>query len=118
MISKSYSLSAPGGGALGSLGADLVSAPVDFRHSLGFSLHVKVTGAPTGTVKLQVSNDDPNAGPQTWADLTGATLALAGAPSETMFNVLSNYCGWYRLAYTRTSGTGTIEAKHLDKRMS
>ena len=79
--------------------------------------------SPVGTVKVQVSNDYAidaqgnvsNAG--NWADisfLTGtgfsASVAVSGSPGTA--NIVLPLCGAYafRTVYTRTSGTGTLQA--------
>lgn len=70
------------------------------------SVQAVVTGSATGTLKLQVSNDD-NGSPTNWSDLTGATVSVSGAgvyliPAQNM-----SY-QFIRAVYTAASGTGTI----------
>lgn len=63
------------------------------------------TGTPTGTLDLQVSNDDTN-----WFDL-GMTLAAQPAGSGSSTGASADIGGWgyVRISYVRTSGTGTLE---------
>lgn len=63
------------------------------------------TGTPTGTLDLQVSNDETN-----WFSL-GMTLAAQPAGSASSTGASADIGGWgyVRVSYTRSSGTGTLE---------
>lgn len=82
------------------------------------------TGSPVGTLKLQVSCDNvapvqwssqsaivtnPAANVIHWTDYTGSSLSITTAGD---FAWLINPVGfrWIRLVYTKTSGTGTLNA--------
>lgn len=114
MLSKSYALTFPSNGLLT---ANRESSPVDVRYSFGFSVHLKVTGTPTGTFRLQATNDDPSAGTPEWVNLASTDVAAVGAPLATLYNVSDAFYGWYRVIYLFSSGTGSVSAKHLDKRI-
>ena len=86
-----------------------------------YSMAAIVTGTPTGTIKLQASNDpetndtqtnstglSPAVGPSNWADITGSTFSLVAA-GETMWNVNAVGYNYVRVVYTDTSG-GTSTA--------
>lgn len=73
--------------------------------SMGFSW----TGTPTGTLKLQHSFDG-----NTWFDTPGAATEFTAQPAGGAGSVATN---WYnmpgtlaRIAYTRSSGTGTLNS--------
>lgn len=62
------------------------------------------TGTPTGTLDLEVSNDDTN-----WFALS-MTLATQPAGSAASTGASADIGGWAyaRVSYTRSSGTGTL----------
>jgi hypothetical protein len=78
------------------------------------------TGTPTGTLKLQASSDPPtdnSSGPPanvTWNDVPASMATFpsqpAGGPSSCIVPVLNFPWAWLRVVYTRTSGTGTLQA--------
>lgn len=80
------------------------------------------TGTPVGTLKVQVSNDrvsvsttsDPAANVVNWTDYTGSTTTVNGA-GDVLYNMTFAGYRWARLVYTRTSGTGTLNASFSGK---
>jgi hypothetical protein len=84
--------------------ASVTSETVDVQHICMVSAVVVMTGSPVGTLKFQVSN---NLGAN-WADtaITSA-VAAAGVFYMTFPDVATQYV---RLVYTKTSGTGAINA--------
>lgn len=86
------------------------------------SIQATYTGSPTGTIKVQVSDDivavapgaDPSANVVHWDDYTGSSTAVAGAGSIT-YNLSFTGYRWVRLVYTFTSGTGTLNATFSGK---
>lgn len=101
-----------------SVASNQTSAVIDGQGICQFSLQSVATGAtPTGTLKVQVSNDICPAGnlpsqfvPSNWADHPSATLAVSAVGSLATLTYLGSY-GWYRVVWTTTSGTGTISAE-------
>lgn len=93
-----------------------------------YSISFIVSGTPTGSVKLQASNDPetndtqvntsygagqsptnpPAVGPSNWADITNSTFALTTS-GVTMWNVSEVAYNYVRVVYTDTSG-GTSTA--------
>lgn len=75
-----------------------------------------VTGTPTGTIKLQASNDPEtndtqpltNAPPTHWVDIANSSFNLTSAGS-TMWNVSQVAYNYVRVVYIDTSG-GTSTA--------
>lgn len=72
--------------------------------------------APVGTLQVQISNDyavdeagTPIAG-ATWIDMTGMSYAVASTPGSGAFDIPGTGAKAIRLIYTRTSGSGTLQA--------
>lgn len=81
-----------------------------------FSFQTVLTGAPVGTLKLQMSNDvgtitsaadHTGLGVVNWTDITGSSFAVAAAGNWGWDYTVPGF-RWVRLVYTPTSGTGTI----------
>ena len=75
--------------------------------SLHFSFQIKWTGTPTGTLKLQMSNDI-DATVTDWEDIPGSSVAIAGAAGQQVYNYSNAPFRWVRVVYTATSGSGTL----------
>ncbi len=73
------------------------------------SLHLRATGTPTGTFKLQTSFDNTN-----WVDTPNAAAEFTSQPAGATYELLANWTNvpgsMWRLVYTRTSGTGTLNS--------
>lgn len=92
--------------ASASLASNNTSAAINVSDWTHFSLMLVWTGTPTGSFKLQCSNDMQ--APTNWEDVTGSSFAVAGAAGQLVFNYDTAPFKWVRLVYTSTSGTGTI----------
>lgn len=89
------------------------SAPYNVQQMYGYCIQAEFTGAPTGTLKLQASNDPATSylsgntatnNPVTnWTDITNSSFAVASAGSF-MWNVFDVMYNWVRLVYTDGSG--------------
>ena len=95
--------------------ADAVSSAINAQSLFNCSIQTISTGASTGTLKVQVSNDivDPSippTAPTHWSDLSGATVTINAASVGLI--PLQNLCyAWIRLVYTKNNGSaGTITA--------
>lgn len=77
------------------------------EQSQDFSIQAKWTGTPTGSFKLQCSND-VEATVTDWEDIPGSTLAVAGAAGTQVWNYTGAPFRWVRIVYTATSGSGTL----------
>lgn len=83
-----------------------------------YSIVCVISGTPTGTIKLQASNDPetndtqplgtPFPTPTHWTDITGSTFTVTTA-GNTMWNVADVAYNYVRVVYTDTSG-GTSTA--------
>lgn len=101
-----------------SMGASFNSTAVDVVPSDLASIQIVWTGggAPAGSFKLQVSNDDVAlcSSVTNWSDYTGSTIAIAG-DGDLAYNVANLGYRCMRVAYTRTGGTGTANANLVMK---
>ena len=93
-----------------SLGASIQTAGLDVTRLIYASIAIDWTGTPTGTIQLQAKNGDSS-----WIDITGQSQALAGSSGAVMFSLTILPWEQIRLAYARTSGTGTITANLIAK---
>lgn len=86
-----------------------------------FSIAAIMTGSPSGTIKLQASNDPetndtqtnssgtaPAVGPTNWVDIANSTFTIS-ASGETMWNVTNVAYNYVRVVYAGSgSSTTTI----------
>lgn len=86
------------------LTASLTSDVCDVRTEVVYSVQASWSGTPTGTLKLQLSNDAT-----TWTD-GPSPQTLSGAAGSYLWDTVQTGVGYVRLAYTFTSGTGTLSA--------
>lgn len=108
--------------------ATVLSFPVFLGQIVGgFSIQAIIAGgaAPTGTFKLQCSNDASSATitpttsfvPTNWTDVAGSSASIVNNGDIT-WNVQSANYEWLRLVYTRVSGTGTLTSRCFVKGIS
>lgn len=92
-----------------SMGASFQSEAVDVSKVDLVSIQAVWSGggAPNGTFTLEVSNDDVSA--SNWTTYPSSSIAIA-ADGSLFYNVASLGAKWVRIAYARTSGTGTVNA--------
>lgn len=105
------------------------SIGIEINQAFAFSIQAVWTGAPVGNFTIEVSNDivplaaitgnpvgpDPAANVVNWSTYTGSSVPAGGAPGNwTWISQLGPY-KWVRLAYTSTSGTGTLNASFFSK---
>lgn len=97
----------------GDMSGDITSAAQQLDYTIGFSVQLVFAGSPVGTFKLQ-SSCDPSvypAAPTNWDDITSSSQAISAAGSGTYnFNQTPGF-KYVRAVYTRTSGTGTLNAR-------
>lgn len=91
--------------------ASIISPGEDLKFVPLGSVSAQWTGAPMGTLKLQVSNDivELAASVVNWSDFSGSSIAVNGAGDVT-YNLANAGYRWTRIVYTKTSGTGTLNA--------
>lgn len=101
-----------------SMGASLNSRAVDISNFDNVNIQAKWTGITasggSGTFKIQGSSDStlPCSSTTIWTDQTGTSVAIA-ADGDQMWNLAAQGMRCIRLVYTRTAGTGTLNA-HLN----
>lgn len=99
------------------LNANWTSKPFRLELRDGGSIQLNWTGTPSGTFKVQCSNDagqttdsgnpDSVTGLNNWTDITGATAAAGGAAGSAVFDITTQV-RWVRVVYTFSASTGTL----------
>ena len=80
------------------------------QNCVSFSVQSVSTSTGVGVIKVQVSNDSVKDTPTNWTDLASATINVTAA--STLILAKTEICyQWIRLVYTRTSGSGTLNAR-------
>lgn len=97
----------------GDMSANITSSDIPLDFKSGFSVQAVFTGAPDGSFKMQVSNDD-TASPTNWSDVTGSSQAITAA-GDIMWVYDGAHFKWARIVFTFSSGTGTCNAKAVKK---
>lgn len=78
---------------------------VGLEHIANYSIQLVFTGTPSGSFKLQCSNDDSD--PSNWTDISGSSQTVSAAGSVT-WNVENAGYKWVRVVYTFTASTGSL----------
>mgnify|MGYP000101883020 CR=1 FL=1 len=104
----------------GNMATSLTSLATNINMVSILSYTIVWTGSPTGTFSVQVSNDyipnplgvqDAPVNAGTWVALSlSTTVAPAGSGSSAFIDIDTCGAAWIRLVYTRSSGTGTLNA--------
>lgn len=99
--------------------ASLTSPVADCTNMLGFSIQAVTTGSGVGVLAVEGSNQPEvntsftgNIPSTSWTTIVSANVS---APGSIMINVSDTFYRWVRVVYTRTSGTGTINAILMGK---
>lgn len=97
------------------MSGNLASNPISLYNIFGYNIYLVFTGSPVGTFTILVSSD-PFAGeatvplPTNFILLDDSTLTVSAA-GDIMYNVnICNY-NWFKVVYTSTSGTGTLNGR-------
>lgn len=91
------------------MAASITSSAITLAGKTGYGIHAIYAGSPVGTLTIEASNDGT-----TWETITGTSTAVSAAGS-TLFNLSNVSYELARLKYTRSSGTGTLNAYASDK---
>lgn len=92
------------------MSGDLASQAVSMTFMDNVGIQAIWTGAPTGVLAVQVSMDPDNLGWQT-VPFSPAPDQPAGSSGSDWYEVNQSPAAFVRFTYTRTSGTGTLNAK-------
>lgn len=106
----------------GDMSGSVTSIGIDLQQLLSYSIQAVFTDAPVGTFKLQWSNDEvqvssgsnPAANVVNWTDYTGTSQAVSAAGNYGWIGAWAGF-RWIRLVYTRSSGSGTLNAVFCGK---
>ncbi len=84
------------------------------------SIQAVWSGAPVGTIKVQLSNDvgadlNGNGSVSNWTDVSGSSVSTGGSANSYIWELPNIGARWVRLVYTRVSGTGTLNARRTIK---
>lgn len=104
------------------------SIGIDLNQVILYSIEAVFTGAPVGSLNLEVSNDivpvassnsnpvgaDPAANVVNWVTYTGSSTAVSGS-GNFLWNVLEAGYRWVRVSYTATSGSGSCSIQMSSK---
>lgn len=96
------------------LNTNINSAYVPLKSIFMYCIAATITGTPTGTIKLQASNDPETndtvplttAPPTHWTDIAGSSFSVAAAGS-TFWNVTDVAYNYVRVVYTDGSGAAS-----------
>lgn len=86
----------------GDMSGNITSPSQQVTFMINACVQAVYAGSPTGTLKLQISNDNVN-----WTDYSGSSQAISAAGSFAYLLADIGY-PWLRVVYTFTSGTGTL----------
>lgn len=90
--------------------SDQFGPAIYIANVLSMSVQSVSTVDGVGTIKVQVSNDSVKNSPTNWTDLAGATIAVTAA-SKLLLPKTEVCYQFMRLVYTKTSGTGIVNAR-------
>lgn len=85
------------------LGASLVSDPLELIATKDFGIQIAYTGSPVGVLELQSSWDRVN-----WTPIAFSQQQINAAPGTHAWNFQRAAFPFVRVAWNRTSGSGTI----------
>lgn len=97
------------------LNTDVISEPVPLKNMFMYNICATITGSPSGSIKLQASNDpETNTTqalpiPVNWVDITNSPFNINSA-GRTMWNVTDIAYNYVRVVYTDFSA-GASNAK-------
>jgi len=106
----------------GDMSSSITSTPTILAQKSGASYDVSWTGSPTGTFSVEMSNTYSlnaegavlNAG--NWTAVTlSSPITASGSPDNALINLAGLEAYAIRLKYTRTSGSGTLNATVVAK---
>jgi hypothetical protein len=100
-----------------SMATSFTLGPIDVYQYQGLSIELTWSGTPTGTFALKGSNigaADHNPPPLPLS----ASIAAAGSPDTALIDIISTQHRFLQVAYTATSGTGTLTVAQVTSKES
>lgn len=103
-----------------SMGSTVHSDPIPIRSEPLYAIQLYWTaGSPVGNFTIEVSCDPFSStnnivvgAPTHWTTLANSSSAAGGAAGDLLYNVnLASY-NWFRVTYTRSSDTGTLNGRY------
>lgn len=101
----------------GDMSGNITSDPTNIQFLDNVSMQLNFTGTPTGTFTVQGSLDYQQTSPfakaaiGNWIDLTlSPSPAATGSASQILLDLNQLSFPWIRVKYTRSSGSGTLNA--------
>ncbi len=101
-----------------SMTGNINSFGIDLNQTYLVAFQAVWTGAPTGTLQIQISCDnvqpinafdqDPAGNVVNWTTITGSQVALAGTAGTYAWPIQDLGFRWVRAQYVFTSGTGSL----------
>lgn len=100
-----------------SMGGNITSTPVEVKLQDNVGIQLNWSGAPVGTFDIQISSDYKvdiygnvvNSGH--WVSIPlSPSVAAAGSADSAYIDLNQMSANYVRIVYTRTSGTGSLEA--------
>lgn len=94
----------------------LTSAPISLYSIFGYSIQLEFTGSPNGSFSVYVSSDpftSNQAGlpaPTNFSLLADSTLSISAA-GDIMYNINECNYNWFKIIYTKASGTGSLNGR-------
>lgn len=108
----------------GDMSNSLESIGLDINQIFSWSIQAIWTGMPTGTLKVQISNDmvavaasnsspngpNPAANVVNWSDYSNSSLDITSESGDWTWVAQLPPYRWIRLVYESTSGSGSLSA--------
>ena len=103
--------------------ADSITGTVDTQESNCWAIQASWIGTPTGTLKIQTSNDNVAVGPDNnpgvnvinWTDISGSSQSLTGSPGTYIWREGPIADRWVQVVWTYSSGSGTLLVNYSGK---
>lgn len=93
-----------------SMDQDGYSDPFDLEMVTGYSIQAVWTGAPTGILFIQVSNDFISP-PTNWTLMDPSLVNTAGVANNHLWKQHMAAFRWIRFGYAFNSGSGTLNTR-------
>jgi hypothetical protein len=105
-----------------SLGANITSNPVNIKNQDNVGVQLHWTGTPVGTFGVQISSNhiqDPVGNvlfEGNWVTLPlSPAITAVGSGDDAYIDLNQMSAQWVKVIYTRTSGTGSVDAVTVAK---